>query len=85
MLTSEDIGHRVVVRHLIGTRYNRPLFTDILGELLTFDEIEITVATRTGVVRVARTAVAAGKRVPPKRSSGEPPGGAWPPGSARNA
>ena len=34
MIGPQDVGHRVVVRRVVGVRDGRPLFTDILGELI---------------------------------------------------
>mgnify|MGYP001257866394 CR=1 FL=1 len=68
MLSEEDLGHRVVVRRVAGRRGDRPLFTDVLGELTAVTPTELTVATDAGPVRVPRAAVVAGKRIPPRRA-----------------
>ncbi|HLV57608.1 MAG TPA: GNAT family N-acetyltransferase [Natronosporangium sp.] len=68
MLSEDDLGHRVVVRRVAGRRGDRPLFTDVLGELTAVTATELTVATDAGPVRVPRAAVVAGKRIPPRRA-----------------
>src|SRR3989442_1684345 len=50
VLGPEDLGHRVVVRRIIGIRDNRPVYTDLLGELVDLSETHITVRARTGAV-----------------------------------
>lgn len=65
MLGPQDIGHRVVVRRVIGVRDRRPLLTDALGVLTALTDTELTIETATGPLTVARTAVVAAKRVPP--------------------
>ena len=67
MLGPHDVGHRVVVRRIIGVRGNRTQFSDALGELVAYDETGLTVATRRGVVRIPHDAIQAAKRVPPRR------------------
>ena len=67
MLGTEDLGYRVVVRRIIGIRDNRPIYGDLLGELVDVSETQITVRTRAGAVTVDRTAVTAAKRVPDRR------------------
>jgi len=59
------VGHRVVVRRIVGVRDDRPVFTDILGDLVDFGADELTVRTRNGLVTVPVAAVVAGKRIPP--------------------
>jgi N-acetylglutamate synthase len=66
MLGPQDVGFRVVVRHIVGTRDGRPLFTDLLGELLTFTDVELTVDSSRGPMTVPLRAVVAGKRIPPR-------------------
>jgi N-acetylglutamate synthase len=65
VLGPQDIGHRVVVRRVIGVRAGRPFMTDALGILTSITDTELTVETRTGPVTIARAAVVAAKRVPP--------------------
>jgi N-acetylglutamate synthase len=65
VLGRQDIGSRVVVRRIVGIRDNRPLFTDALGELVAVDDTGLTVATRTGPVRIGYGEIQAAKRVPP--------------------
>jgi hypothetical protein len=64
MLGPQDVGFRVVVRHFVGLRDGRPLFTDVLGELLRFTDAELTIAAKTGPVSIPLRAVIAGKRIP---------------------
>lgn len=66
MLGPEDVGHRVVVRRIVGVRDNRPLLSDALGELLELDSTGLTVATRHGPVRIGHDTIQAAKRVPPR-------------------
>lgn len=68
LLSQQDVGHRVVVRRTAGRRGDRPLFTDVLGELTSVTATELTVATDSGPVTIARAAVVAGKRIPPRRA-----------------
>jgi len=72
VLGSRDLGHRVVVRHIVGIRDNRPVFSDVLGELVELTESEVTVATRGGPVRVAVARIHRARRVPPRRRPGGP-------------
>jgi hypothetical protein len=65
LLSADDIGHRVVVRRVVGEREGRPLMSDLLGQLTAFGAAELTVETRSGAVRVPLAEVVAGKRVPP--------------------
>ena len=67
MLGQQDVGHRVVVRRFVGVRGERPLFTDLLGELLELTETDLTVATAAGPRRVPLNLVHRAKRVPPRR------------------
>src|SRR5437667_10241864 len=64
----EDVGHRVVVRRMLGIRDNRPIFSDVLGRLSEAGETHLTVQTADGPVTVARSAIARAKRVPGKRA-----------------
>ncbi len=74
MLTSEDVGRRVVVRRTVGTAAGRPVFTDTIGELLRADETGLLVRPdplpgrpdRTDVA-IAPGQVVAAKPVPPRR------------------
>ncbi|MFY1634055.1 GNAT family N-acetyltransferase [Solwaraspora sp. WMMB335] len=65
MLGMQDVGHRVVVRRIVGVSGGRPLYTDLLGVLAELTGTELTVLTRHGPQRVARADVHRGKRVPP--------------------
>ncbi|MHA6780432.1 GNAT family N-acetyltransferase [Pseudonocardia saturnea] len=57
-------GRRVSLRHRVGERDGRPLFSDAVGELALGTD-DVTVDTRRGPVRVARAAVVAVRAVPP--------------------
>lgn len=64
-LNRRDVGHRVVVRRRIGERDGRPQYSDILGELLRFDD-RVVIRRADGVeVEVGPADVVAGKRIPP--------------------
>ncbi|GAA5183635.1 GNAT family N-acetyltransferase [Rugosimonospora acidiphila] len=67
MLGPEDVGHRVVVRRIVGVRGDRPVYSDALGELLEFDDDGLTVATADGPLRIPGDRVSAGKRIPHRR------------------
>lgn len=66
MIESKDVGHRVVVRRVVGERNGRPVFSDVLGELIEFGDAEVTVAGKDGPVRVPRAAIVLSKRIPPR-------------------
>lgn len=65
-LDPDDIGHRVVVRRVVGERGGRPLLTDALGILTSLTETELTIDTEAGPLTVARERVFAAKRIPPR-------------------
>ena len=67
MLRRQDVGHRVVVRRIVGVSHDRALFTDALGELVELTETDLTIATAKGTVRVPLAEVHRAKRVPPAR------------------
>ncbi|MEH1054314.1 GNAT family N-acetyltransferase [Micromonospora sp. CPCC 206171] len=67
MLRQQDVGHRIVVRRIVGIREGRPLFSDALGELVELTETHLTLATGQGRLRVPVTEVHRAKRVPPTR------------------
>ncbi|MFI2709764.1 GNAT family N-acetyltransferase [Micromonospora sp. NPDC018662] len=67
MLRQQDVGHRIVVRRIVGIRAGRPLFSDALGELVELSETHITLATDGGPLRVPVGEVHRAKRVPPAR------------------
>ena len=67
MLRQQDVGHRVVVRRIVGVSEDRPLFTDALGELVDLTETDLTLATAKGPLRVPLREVHRAKRVPPAR------------------
>jgi len=69
VLGPQDVGYRVVVRRIVGIRDNRPLFTDVLGELIEYGAAGLVVATRRGPEEIRHDAIQAAKRVP--RSIGE--------------
>lgn len=65
MLGTQDVGHRVVVRRVVGTRAGRPLLTDALGILTSINDATLTLATKAGPLTISRDRVVAAKRVPP--------------------
>ncbi|MEU8130090.1 GNAT family N-acetyltransferase [Micromonospora sp. NPDC049049] len=67
MLRQQDVGHRIVVRRIVGIREGRPLFSDALGELVELSETHLTLATAQGPLRVPVAQVHRAKRVPPTR------------------
>ena len=67
MLRRQDVGHRVVIRRIVGVRNGRPLFSDALGELVSVDETNLTIATKNGTIVVPLAEVHRAKRVPPQR------------------
>jgi N-acetylglutamate synthase len=67
VLRRQDVGHRVVVRRIVGFSADRPLFSDALGELVDLTETELTLATARGTVRVPLREVHRAKRVPAAR------------------
>ncbi|GAA0802966.1 GNAT family N-acetyltransferase [Spirilliplanes yamanashiensis] len=67
MLRRQDVGHRVVVRRIVGRQEDRPLFSDALGELVELTETELTIATAAGPLRVPLRDVHRAKRVPAAR------------------
>ncbi|MGW0436336.1 GNAT family N-acetyltransferase [Micromonospora sp. NPDC003197] len=67
MLRRQDVGHRMVVRRIVGIRDGRPVFSDALGELVELTETHLTMATAKGELRVPLTEVHRAKRVPPAR------------------
>lgn len=66
MLGPDDVGHRVVVRRVVDHRGGRPMMSDALGVLREATDERLVVDTARGPVAVARTAVVAAKRVPPR-------------------
>ncbi|GAA3757360.1 GNAT family N-acetyltransferase [Plantactinospora mayteni] len=67
MLGRRDVGHRIVVRRIVGNQSGRALFSDALGELVDLSETHLTIATATGPLRVPLGEVHRAKRVPPAR------------------
>lgn len=66
MLAEDDVGHRVVVRRVVGTRDGRPLLTDTLGTLTGWEDQQLTVTTEAGPVTITHADIVAAKRIPPK-------------------
>lgn len=64
MLRRQDVGHRVVVRRIVGVSADRTLYSDALGELVDLTETDLTIATAQGTVRVPLHEVHRAKRVP---------------------
>ncbi|MEV4757715.1 GNAT family N-acetyltransferase [Micromonospora sp. NPDC049559] len=67
MLRRQDVGHRVVVRRIVGISEGRTQFSDTLGELVELSETHLTVATGKGELRVPLAEVHRAKRVPAAR------------------
>ncbi|MFY1689982.1 GNAT family N-acetyltransferase [Plantactinospora sp. WMMB782] len=67
MLGRRDVGHRIVVRRIVGNQSGRTLFSDALGELVDLTETHLTIATASGPLRVPLGEVHRAKRVPPAR------------------
>jgi GNAT superfamily N-acetyltransferase len=67
VLRQQDVGHRVVVRRIVGVSGDRTLFTDALGELVDLTETDLTLATDKGTLRVPLREVHRAKRVPAAR------------------
>lgn len=68
MLGNDDLGHRVVIRRVVGTRDDRPVSSDALGRLVAVDETHFIVRTAAGDVSIERAAVTAAKRVGERRT-----------------
>ena len=67
MLRRQDVGHRVVVRRIVGVSPDRTLYSDALGELVELTETDLTIATDKGTLRVPLRDVHRAKRVPAAR------------------
>ncbi|MDM4720665.1 GNAT family N-acetyltransferase [Micromonospora sp. WMMA1363] len=67
MLRQQDVGHRIVVRRIVGIREGRPLFSDALGELVELNETHLTLTTAQGRIEVPMAEVHRAKRVPAAR------------------
>jgi GNAT superfamily N-acetyltransferase len=67
VLRRQDVGHRIVVRRVVGVRAGRTLFSDALGELTELTETHLTLITATGPQRVPLAEVHRAKRVPAAR------------------
>jgi GNAT superfamily N-acetyltransferase len=57
----------VVVRRIVGSSQDHPLYTDALGELVELTETDLTIATAQGTLRVPLRDVHRAKRVPAAR------------------
>jgi ribosomal protein S18 acetylase RimI-like enzyme len=64
-ISDDLVGARVSLRHRIGERDGRPLYSDAVGELSDAGPEAVLVQTRRGPVRVERGAVVAVRAVPP--------------------
>jgi N-acetylglutamate synthase len=67
VLRRQDVGHRIVVRRLAGSREGRPVYSDALGKLTELSDTHLTVETASGPVRVPLAEVHRAKLVPPPR------------------
>jgi GNAT superfamily N-acetyltransferase len=67
-LSHPDVGHRVVVRRIVGLRAGRPVQSDAIGVLTRVSETHVTVRTTDGEIDIARAAVTAAKRIPDRRA-----------------
>jgi N-acetylglutamate synthase len=72
VLGPADVGKRVVIRRIVAPAEpagedNRPIFSDVLGELLEWTESKVTVRTRAGPIEVRRGDIARAKIVPAQR------------------
>jgi N-acetylglutamate synthase len=67
-LSADDIGSRVVVRRRVTTG-ERPLYTDLLGELAEITPDEVVILTSSGAVRVPADEIHRAKRVPARRGA----------------
>jgi len=67
VLRRQDVGHRVVVRRIVGVSQERTLYSDALGELVDLTETDLTLATAKGTLRVPLDEVHRAKRVPAAR------------------
>jgi ribosomal protein S18 acetylase RimI-like enzyme len=52
---------------LVGTRHDRPLYSDALGELAELTDSHLTIVTERGPLRVPLSEIARAKRVPARR------------------
>jgi len=77
-LTRDDVGHRVVVRHLVRGETGPtggPALNDVLGELVAWEAGVLRVRRKDGtLVSIPTADVVSGKRIPPapprRRSAG---------------
>ncbi|WP_432835174.1 GNAT family N-acetyltransferase [Dactylosporangium sp. CA-092794] len=67
MLGPQHVGQRVVVRRIVGTSGERPVYSDILGQLLEATETHLTVRARSGSIRIPIAEITHAKPVPPRR------------------
>ncbi|HEY2043231.1 MAG TPA: GNAT family N-acetyltransferase [Jatrophihabitans sp.] len=69
MLDASLVGSRVVVRYRRPERDADPPFSDVVGELVAFDEATVTLHSRRGPVVLARSGIVAAKAVAADRRS----------------
>ncbi|MET7734619.1 GNAT family N-acetyltransferase [Streptomyces sp. NPDC005402] len=68
-ISAADVGKRVSVRHLAETGVTREKFTDTVGVLTSWDDGVLMITRRDGQsVRIAESALVAGKVVPAERA-----------------
>ncbi len=67
-LSRPDVGHRVVIRRVVGLQGGRPVQSDTIGVLTRVTETLLTVRTADGDIEIARAAVTAAKRIPDRRA-----------------
>jgi GNAT superfamily N-acetyltransferase len=67
VLGPEDVGYRVAVLLIAGSRNDRPVFSEALGYLAAADATGLTVLTDRGPVQIPLAHVYQAKRVPERR------------------
>ena len=68
VIDESSLGSRVVIRFRRADSGDRPL-SDVVGELVGLDDEQLTVHSRSGVVRVARSSIVAARPVAADRRS----------------
>ncbi len=64
-VTAEHVGQRVSLRRVVAGSPRRPVYADVVGELISFADGVLRVRRRSGeVVDVPQATVVAGKVVP---------------------